>query len=206
MFDKRFGCLEEEIKAQTFIKAVGDFLANAVEVGFLPTWFYKIYVTQKFKNFVDNFDTMYYYAELFIERRIKELAEKSCKPSEETERDRAGIFEFLLASGKFTKDDLLASVIDVLFAGVDTTSNTMQWVLYMLAKNPEKQKILRQEVLSVVGNSTCATPETLAQMPYLKASCSLLYPTKTERRHIILSKIFCILIISLLGNVFDSVF
>ena len=171
LFDKRFGCLEEEInrEAQTFIKAVGDFLANAVEVGFLPTWFYKIYVTQKFKNLVDNFDTMYYYAELFIERRIKELAEKSCKPSGETERDRAGIFEFLLVSGKFTKNDLLASVIDVLFAGVDTTSNTMQWVLYMLAKNPEKQKILRQEVLSLVGNSTCATPETLAQMPYLKA-------------------------------------
>ena len=148
MFDKRFGCLEEEInrEAQTFIKAHGDFLANAVEVGFLHTWFYKIYVTQKFKNFVDNFDTMYYYAELFIERRIKELAEKSCKPSEETERDRAGIFEFLLASGKFTKDDLLASVIDVLFAGVDTTSNTMQWVLYMLAKNRDEIGLVGMKV------------------------------------------------------------
>ena len=30
-------------------------------------------------------------------------------------------------------------------------------------------KILRREVLSVVGNSTFATPETLARMPYLKA-------------------------------------
>ena len=38
--------------------AVGDFLANAVEVGFLPPWFYKIYETQKFKTFFDNFDTM----------------------------------------------------------------------------------------------------------------------------------------------------
>ena len=148
MFDKRFGCLEEEInrEAQTFIKAVGDFLANAVEVGFLPTWFYKTYVTQKFKNFVDNFDTMYYYAELFIERRINELAENSCKPSEETERDRAGFFEFLLASGKFMKDDLLASVIDVLFAGVDTTSNTMQWVLYMLAKNRDEIGLVGMKV------------------------------------------------------------
>ena len=92
LFDKRFGCLEEEInqEAQTFIKAVGDFLANAVEVGFLPTWFYKIYETQKFKKFFDNFDTMYDYAELFIGRRIKELEEKSCKPSKETERNRAG--------------------------------------------------------------------------------------------------------------------
>ena len=135
----------------------------------MPPWFYKIYETQKFKKFFDNFDTMYYYAELFIGRRINELEEKSCKPSKETERDQAGFFKFLLASGKLTKDDLLASVIDVLFAGVDTTSNTMQWVLYMLAKNPEKQKILRREVLSVVGNSTFATPETLARMPYLKA-------------------------------------
>ena len=56
----------------------------------MPTWFYKIYETQKFKKFFDNFDTMYDYAELFIGRRIKELEEKSCKPSKETERDRAG--------------------------------------------------------------------------------------------------------------------
>ena len=152
LFDKRFGCLEEEIneEAQTFIKAVGDFLANAVEVGFLPNWFYKIYETQKFKKFFDSFDTMYDYAELFIGRRIKELEEKSCKPSKKTERDQAGFFEYLLASGKLTNDDLLASVIDVLFARVDTTSNTSQWVLYMSAKNPEKRKILQQEVLSVV--------------------------------------------------------
>ena len=115
------------------------------------------------------FLSLYDYAELFVGRRINELEEKSCKPSKEKDRDRAGFFEFLLISGKLTKDDLLASVIDVLFAGVDTTSNTMQWVLYMLAKNPEKQKILRREVLSVVGNSTFATPETLARIPYLKA-------------------------------------
>ena len=88
---------------------------------------------------------MYDYAELFIGRRIKELEEKSSKPTKETERDRVGFFEFLLASGKLTKDDLLASVIDVLFAGVDTTSNTMQWVLYMLAKNPEKRRFFDEK-------------------------------------------------------------
>ena len=170
LFDKRFGCLEAEVdeEAQIFINAVGEFLSSAISVGFLPNWFYKIYETQQFKKFVNNFDIMYDYAELFIGRRIEEL-EKSRNPSEETERDRVGFFEFLLSSEKLSKDDLLASVIDVLFAGVDTTSNTMQWVLYMMAKNPDKQNILRQEVLSVLGDSTIATPETLSQMPYLKA-------------------------------------
>ena len=175
LFDKRFGCLESEVnkEAQTFIKAVGDILDTIMGVGFLPTWFYKIYETQQFKAFVSSFDMMYEYAELFTERRINELEEQQRNQlrntSEPSEREKAGFFEFLLSSGKLTKDDLLASVIDVLFAGVDTTSNTMQWVLYMMAKNPDKQDILRQEVLSVLGDTTLATPTTLAQMPYLKA-------------------------------------
>ena len=117
---------------------------------------------------------MYEYAELFIQRRIRDLEEQqhqsqSRDPSEPSESEKVSFFEFLLSSGKLTKDDLLATVIDVLFAGVDTTSNTMQWVLYMMAKNPDKQDILRQEVLSVLGDTTLATPTTLAQMPYLKA-------------------------------------
>ena len=175
LFDKRFGCLEPEVnkEAKAFIMAVGDFLHSAIGVGFLPNWFYKIYETQQFKTFFSSFDTMYEYAELFIGRRIRELEEQqrhqSRNTSEPSERDKAGFFEFLLSSGKLTKDDLLASVIDVLFAGVDTTSNTMQWVLYMMAKNPDKQDILRQEVLSVLGDTTLATPTTLTEMPYLKA-------------------------------------
>ena len=57
------------------------------------------------------------------------------------------------------------------------------------------------------GNArSYAIPEGLVTRDPPPISCSLLYPTKTERRHIILSKIFCILINSLLGNVFDSVF
>ena len=175
LFDKRFGCLEPEMneEAQTFIKAVGDFLHNFMGVDLLPTWFYKIYETQQLKKFLSSLDTMYEYAEMFIQRRLRDLEEEQKKQSRgssgSSESEKAGFFEFLLSSGKLTKDDLLATVIDVLFAGVDTTSNTMQWVLYMMAKNPDKQDILRQEVLSVLGDATLATPTTLAQMPYLKA-------------------------------------
>ena len=176
LFDKRFGCLESEVnkEAQTFITAVGDFLYNLMGVGLLPTWFYKIYQTEQMKKFFSSLDTMYEYAELFIQRKIHDLEEQqyesqSSNPSAPSISDKVGFFEFLLSSGKLTKDDLLATVIDVLFAGVDTTSNTMQWVLYIMAKNPGKQDILRQEVLSVLGDTTLATPVTLAQMPYLKA-------------------------------------
>ena len=53
----------------------------------------------------------------------------------------------------------------------------------MLAKNLEKQKILRREVLSVVKNSTFAMPETLARMPYLKAWLrETLRPSRKDRK------------------------
>ena len=156
-------------------------------VGFLPAWFYKIYKTEQFKKFCDSFDIMHEYAEMFIQRRMNVLEDKS-RISSKRDDDKAGFFEFLLSSGKLTKDDLLASVIDVLFAGVDTTSNTMQWILYMMAKNPDKQEILRQEVLSVLGNNTTATPTTLAEMPYLKA-----WVRETLRLYPVLSVIFRIL-------------
>ena len=54
LFDERFGCLEEEINkgAQTFIKVVGDFLANAVEVGVVTVWWFKVvWYLKKGKNF-----------------------------------------------------------------------------------------------------------------------------------------------------------
>ncbi|XP_068709768.1 25-hydroxyvitamin D-1 alpha hydroxylase, mitochondrial-like [Montipora foliosa] len=171
LFEKRFGCLEPEVnaEAQTFIKAVGEFLYSTTGVSLWPLWIFKIYETKQFKQLFRSFDTMYEYAELFTQRRINELELKSSETSRFTDYDKAGFFEFLLSSGKITKDDFLASVIDVLFAGVDTTSNTMQWMLYMMAKNPEKQEVLRQEVLSVLGNETIATPTTLEEMPYIKA-------------------------------------
>ena len=130
----------------------------------------KIYEPTPVKKMFDNFDKMYDYAEMFIQQRLKELEEReNMKPHERESGGKMGFFEFLLSSGNLTKEDLLASVIDILFAGVESTSNTMQWVVYLLARNPEKQAILRQEVLSVLGEQSHASPDTIAQMPYLRA-------------------------------------
>lgn len=55
-------------------------------------------------------------------------------------------------------------------AGIDTTSHTTSFLLYFLARNPEKQKKLREEVLSVVGpKGTKITPSALNELHYLKA-------------------------------------
>jgi cytochrome P450 len=51
------------------------------------------------------------------------------------------------------------------------TSHTTSFLLYFLARNPEKQEKLRQEILSVVGSkgTTVITPGALNELHYLKA-------------------------------------
>ena len=43
-------------------------------------------------------------------------------------------------------------ILDVLAAGVDTTSNAAAFVLYCLAVNPDKQEKLREEVNQVMDS------------------------------------------------------
>ena len=48
------------------------------------------------------------------------------------------------------------------------TSNTTLWTLYSLARNPDVQKQLYEEVSSVLQPDELATPATLQKMPFLR--------------------------------------
>jgi cytochrome P450 len=48
------------------------------------------------------------------------------------------------------------------------TANSCTFLLHALAKYQEVQERLSEEIVSVLGNATEATPQHLSQMPYLK--------------------------------------
>ena len=174
LFDRRFGCLAPVMnqRAQEFINAIAHFFGNFIAVSLVPPVFYKIYETRRYKEFVRSFDRMYELLEVFIGEKLKEIEEKEEKRASGSDADgevNAGFFEFLLSSERLTKEDLLASLIDILMAGVDTTSNTMQWALYLLAKNQHKQARLHEELSANVAPGTHPDTTSLARMPYLKA-------------------------------------
>lgn len=49
------------------------------------------------------------------------------------------------------------------------TSNTISWCLYLLAKNPDIQEQLYQEVMSASPGDKVPDSDDIAKMPYLKA-------------------------------------
>lgn len=55
-------------------------------------------------------------------------------------------------------------------AGVDTTSAAVSFVLYNLAKNPDKQQTLREEILKILpSKESKLDTKSLDNVPYLRA-------------------------------------
>ncbi|XP_019378367.1 PREDICTED: sterol 26-hydroxylase, mitochondrial [Gavialis gangeticus] len=163
LFETRIGCLEPQVPPETqrFIDAIGCMFRDSVFVTALPAW------TRALLPFWDRYlrswDTIFAFGKKLIDRRMEELAAQ-----QERGQEASGYLSYLLACGHLTPTQVYGSVAELLLAGVDTTSNTLSWALYHLARDPQAQADLHREVTSVVGGQVPDAPH-LAQMPLLKA-------------------------------------
>jgi len=58
----------------------------------------------------------------------------------------------IVSDGKLSMDEIVNNAAGLLLGGVDTTANTLLWVLTRLAENPKAQSALRDEIMSVRAN------------------------------------------------------
>ena len=63
----------------------------------------------------------------------------------------------------------LVMAMDAILAGIDTTANTLAFLLYDLAVNPDHQEKLYNEIVEVVGERGRVTEAKLKKLRYLKA-------------------------------------
>lgn len=64
----------------------------------------------------------------------------------------------------------IVMVFDMIFAGIDSTAGSNAILLYNLARNPEKQAKLTEEIFKVLPEiDSPLTEEILNNMPYLRA-------------------------------------
>ncbi|RXG61982.1 putative cytochrome P450 12a4, mitochondrial [Armadillidium vulgare] len=61
-------------------------------------------------------------------------------------------------------------MVDLFIAGLDATSNSLGFTLYLLARNKDKQKKLQEELDIILGDRKEAMTEAqLSKLSYLKA-------------------------------------
>nr|WET52707.1 cytochrome P450 [Phaedon brassicae] len=90
-------------------------------------------------------------------------------------KERLTILDSLIRSytndGRITKDDIREEVNTFMFAGYDTSSIAMAFILYLLAQNPRVQEKVVQEQIDIFGSLTPDEPinyDHLQRMRYLE--------------------------------------
>lgn len=86
------------------------------------------------------------------------------------ENKKSILEEFLARKEKFglELEDVVAIMTDFLVAGVDTTSNSLYYMLYELCINPNIQERLHKEIDTVIGTDKEVTAQHIEKMKYLK--------------------------------------
>ncbi|XP_026127282.1 cytochrome P450 27C1-like [Carassius auratus] len=165
LFETRIGCLEKEIPAETqdFINSIGQMFTYNKHVVFLPNW------TRNYLPFwqwyIDGWDGIFKFARKMIDMKMEAIQKRV-----DTNQEVAGEYlTYLLSNAKMSSKDVYGSISELLMAGVDTTSNTMLWALYLLSKDPEAQEALYRDVTRVLKGDKIPTAQEVNSMPYLKA-------------------------------------
>ncbi|XP_058453019.1 probable cytochrome P450 12a4, mitochondrial [Malaya genurostris] len=160
--DTRLGVLKEESdEAKHIVTNIRKFFELTYEIEVLPS-LWRYFKTPKFRQLMSTLDDL---TRLVMAKVDDAVVRLDNNPS--TDSNTQSVLEKLL---KVDRNVAIIMAFDMLLAGVDTTSSGTIGVLYCLAKNPEKQEKLRDELRAILPRKDSPlTPENMRNMPYLRA-------------------------------------
>ncbi len=74
--------------------------------------------------------------------------------------------------GQLGLQNLRSTILDLLFAGTETTSTALTWATLFMIRHPEHQTKVQEEILRVVGTSRPVRLEDKPDLPYTEAVCN----------------------------------
>ncbi|XP_066958644.1 probable cytochrome P450 519E1 [Macrobrachium rosenbergii] len=109
----------------------------------------------------------------FLDKYVREVVENSkvtLKSKLENDKD-LDLIETLLATPGMKLSDMYTYLVDFLAAGIDNTSSTVAFTMLNLARHPEKQAKVQEELDRVLGKDVDELkPHHLSQLSYLKGA------------------------------------
>ncbi len=166
--DTRLGCMKADLdpELKKFFETMQLFLGSFPKVmTSIPTW--KIMPPRWNKMFRETED----YLQILLDygqARVQESIERMKNRTEDDGQHEMSVLEKMIVRNGTESTIPIVMALDMLFAGIDTTGNTLAYLLYNLAQNPDKQAKLRQECIHM---GETLTPQTIEKMKYYKA-CS----------------------------------
>uniref|UniRef100_A0A1I8NQL9 Cytochrome P450 n=1 Tax=Stomoxys calcitrans TaxID=35570 RepID=A0A1I8NQL9_STOCA len=167
--DKQLGLIgrnRDNPEAKLLFKSLTELFVYSMELELKPS-IWKYYTTPTMKKVTESLDHITEITKKYIEEAIERIESEQKMDLPEKPESEKSVLEKLV---KIDKKIAMVMAMDMLMAGVDTTSSTFTGLLLCLAKNPDKQAKLREEVRKLLPEKDSEFDETVFNhMPYLKA-------------------------------------
>ncbi|XP_030621582.1 cholesterol side-chain cleavage enzyme, mitochondrial [Chanos chanos] len=167
LYGERFGLLLDYIdpEAQNFIDCISLMFKTTSPMLYIPPALLRRLGAKVWKDHVGAWDGIFNQADRCIQNIYRQLRRDSGA------RDKyPGVLASLLMLDRLSIEDIKASVTELMAGGVDTTSITLLWTLYELARHPALQEELRAEITAARAASRGDMVEMLKMVPLVKGA------------------------------------
>uniref|UniRef100_A0AAZ3SMS5 Uncharacterized protein n=1 Tax=Oncorhynchus tshawytscha TaxID=74940 RepID=A0AAZ3SMS5_ONCTS len=164
LYEDRLGCLENEIpqKSQDYIAALHLMFSSfkmTMYAGAIPKWLRTV-VPRPWQEFCSSWDGLFSFSQIHVDKRLGEIQDLVSRG----ETVKGGLLTHMLVTREMNLEEIYANMTEMLLAGVDTVSNIihLSWACYLLARHPEVQQEIYEEV---TDSGTRDHPTTLMTSP-----------------------------------------
>lgn len=126
---------------------------------FYPQWILKFYKPKAYLELCDAVRDVYVSGAHFINDTFDSLS---------TDEESKSFLAQWKADKKLTQGEILTNAANVFAGGMDTTANTLSFLLHLVSTHPSVQERLHEEVVRTVGTSGTVTAAALQNMHYVK--------------------------------------
>ncbi|KAM4676107.1 cholesterol side-chain cleavage enzyme, mitochondrial [Discoglossus pictus] len=165
LYGQRLGLLQDYIdpESQQFIDAVTLMFHTTAPMLYLPPRLLQKVNSKIWTDHVKAWDAIFNHADRCIQGIYGSLKRRS-------DDTYSGVLSSLLLQDQLPLEDIKASITELMAGGVDTTSMTLQWAMYELARVPGTQERLRSQIMDARKSSGTDLTALLKNIPLVKAT------------------------------------
>ncbi|XP_033256030.1 cytochrome P450 27C1 isoform X2 [Orcinus orca] len=169
LYESRLGCLENSVPQATmdYIEALELMFCTfktSMYAGAIPRWLRPL-IPKPWREFCRSWDGLFKFSQIHVDNKLRDI---QCQ-MDRGERARGGLLTYLFLSQELTREEIYANMTEMLLAGVDTTSFTLSWAVYLLARHPEVQQTLYREIVRNLGERHVPTAADVPKVPLVRA-------------------------------------
>ncbi|XP_027884403.1 cholesterol side-chain cleavage enzyme, mitochondrial isoform X2 [Xiphophorus couchianus] len=167
LYGERLGLMLDYIdpEAQRFIDCITLMFKTTSPMLYIPPALLRQVGAKVWRDHVEAWDGIFNQADRCIQNIYRQLRQETGASTE-----YPGVLASLLLLDKLSIEDIKASVTELMAGGVDTTSITLLWTLYELARHPNLQEELRAEVAVARTASQGNMLDMLKRIPLVKGA------------------------------------